>query len=662
MKRWHPALAFIVIMLVVSGFLSHRYHRLTREQLTVRQASQQSAYSSIVNTFRLVSKTLYDEVLQNESLLRHVDDIVTSEGEQRNQLRGALYRKLHQMYARVSQHSIRQFHFHFPDGRSMLRLHTPQRADDPLFAHRYSVKIANTEQREVHGYESGRIVHGFRHVYPLNYQGRHIGSVEVSNSFQQINSEIKNITAINGTEMLFVMYKPDLWHKLPPELQHLYVTSPLHSDYLEENQQACAFKSLGGTVTTPAYLKELEQQLTQRPEVRQGIRTQASFSLLANYDYQVYSVLFHSIQNTENKHAAYLISVTPEPKIQALRNNTLLQLILAGGVTLLVLGYRSGLTQSRRKERQVADFLHTLSSSMGEGLYATDRQGRVSLFNPEAQRLLGYQEQEALGQEAHALFHVDEQPHDNGCFLLNSILMGVSCKQEQTFFKNKAQRKFPVELTSTPIYDKQQIVGTITLFRDISDRLQQQQELVEAKKQLEQANRHLNELALMDALTGVANRREFDQTVESLWRGGYRKKEPLAILMIDIDHFKAYNDHFGHQQGDTCLRQVAQQIKSACLRPDDFVARYGGEEFVALLPHTDLDNATYIARRIQKRLRQAALAHPQSPVNANITLSIGVCAMIPDDLSSTQKLIDCADRRLYRAKAHGRNQICQTDD
>lgn len=196
------------------------------------------------------------------------------------------------------------------------------------------------------------------------------------------------------------------------------------------------------------------------------------------------------------------------------------------------------------------------------------------------------------------------------------------------------------------------------MFHNISERRKQEQELEEAQLRLKKANRHLAKLAHIDGLTSVANRRLFDQTVSKLWKSAARNKNTLSLLMIDIDYFKAYNDYYGHQRGDDCLCQVAKAIQDSCFRPEDFIARYGGEEFAVLLPETDAYSACQIAERIISNIRRQDLPHKASPINKLITVSIGVCSLRPKADENYQKLIDCADSRLYLAKQQGRNQVC----
>ncbi len=165
----------------------------------------------------------------------------------------------------------------------------------------------------------------------------------------------------------------------------------------------------------------------------------------------------------------------------------------------------------------------------------------------------------------------------------------------------------------------------------------------------------LQELLSTDALTGIANRRRFDAALEREWRRATREHLPLSLLMIDVDHFKAFNDHCGHQRGDECLRQVARVLVDTVGRPGDLVARYGGEEFVCLLPAIDEVGARAVAGRLLRAVRAVDIAHPCSPSGSRLTISIGV-ATAHDLTSSPEALVALADRLLYAAKDVGRDR------
>lgn len=167
----------------------------------------------------------------------------------------------------------------------------------------------------------------------------------------------------------------------------------------------------------------------------------------------------------------------------------------------------------------------------------------------------------------------------------------------------------------------------------------------------------LRSLVFVDGLTGVANRRRFDEALLSEWRQCQRAGTPLALLMIDIDHFKRYNDHYGHPTGDACLQQVAAVLKAAMQRACDLVARYGGEEFVCLLPGCDQAPALAKAQALQAALAAQGIAHEASPTAAWVTLSIGVAVAQPQAGGSPAALVAAADAALYSAKHRGRNCI-----
>lgn len=179
----------------------------------------------------------------------------------------------------------------------------------------------------------------------------------------------------------------------------------------------------------------------------------------------------------------------------------------------------------------------------------------------------------------------------------------------------------------------------------------------ELYQRLQQANQELERLATLDGLTQVANRRNFDQYLESQWREARREQSQLGIILCDVDHFKKYNDTYGHLAGDDCLKAVAGALKRVIKRPDDLVARYGGEELAIVLPRTDLTGAAHIAEAIRREIYGLQIAHSASPTADVVTLSLGVASFVPQAEQAVQDLINQADKALYRAKESGRNRL-----
>lgn len=168
----------------------------------------------------------------------------------------------------------------------------------------------------------------------------------------------------------------------------------------------------------------------------------------------------------------------------------------------------------------------------------------------------------------------------------------------------------------------------------------------------------LRSMAMMDGLTGVANRRKFDEDISADWRQCFREQQPLSLILADVDFFKRYNDRYGHQAGDGCLRSVARALSETVGRPYDLVARYGGEEFVCVLPKTDLSGAVEIAQRMQERVRALGIEHSASDVDRVVTISLGVATLIPSGDLEYQTLVEAADQQLYKAKSAGRGRVC----
>jgi two-component system chemotaxis family response regulator WspR len=182
-------------------------------------------------------------------------------------------------------------------------------------------------------------------------------------------------------------------------------------------------------------------------------------------------------------------------------------------------------------------------------------------------------------------------------------------------------------------------------------------ELFANQEELARVNEELRKLAALDGLTGIANRRRFDEAAQFEWQRSRRRRTPLALLLCDVDYFKPYNDHFGHPAGDACLQRVAASLNGQLKRPADLATRYGGEEFALLLPDTDLAGALLLGETCRASLERLALPHEKAPSGV-VTMSIGAACAIPGDDNSLEGLIAEADTALYAAKHAGRNRVC----
>jgi len=289
--------------------------------------------------------------------------------------------------------------------------------------------------------------------------------------------------------------------------------------------------------------------------------------------------------------------------------------------------------------------------------FVLDAQGHVLIWNRACERLTGVPAKEVVGTSEHWRgFYESRRP----CLadllfegkseelatlyaqhsLTTSGFFGLSAENWCAMPRLGVRRYLAID--AGPIYaENGELSAVVETVRDIT-----------VQKQAQIA---LEGLASSDGLTGLANRRMFDQTLEQELRRARRDRSSVSLLMLDIDFFKAFNDCAGHQKGDQCLRQVAGAIADQMLRSGDFAARYGGEEFAVILPATSRDGAVTVADRILASVDALRLPHPASPVARHVTLSIGVAAATG---GGAPELIEAADAALYRAKHEGRNRVC----
>jgi diguanylate cyclase (GGDEF)-like protein len=306
---------------------------------------------------------------------------------------------------------------------------------------------------------------------------------------------------------------------------------------------------------------------------------------------------------------------------------------------------------------------HAFAISLMEHLvvptFVIDAAGRVLIWNKACERLTGVSASEVVGGREHWRAFYDLQRPCLADLVLAKRVTEISAlyakdgnfgisdfgvSAENWCVMPRVGHRLYLAIDAGPIYDESgSLIAVVETLRDITVQ--------------KQAQTDLETLATRDGLTGLANRRSFDERLVLEARRGARDGAPLALLMIDIDCFKSYNDTYGHQKGDECLRAVAQAIGGTLWRAGDFAARYGGEEFTVIIPDTPLSGATRIAERLRAAVDHLGIAHGASVASDRVTLSVGgVVASAP--YLPPEQLLAAADAALYRAKREGRNRSC----
>lgn len=199
--------------------------------------------------------------------------------------------------------------------------------------------------------------------------------------------------------------------------------------------------------------------------------------------------------------------------------------------------------------------------------------------------------------------------------------------------------------------------SSLILKSEVDRRKSREREMLEITRLLEKANKELHGLANLNGLTGIENRRRFEGFYQVEWKRSLRESRPISLVMADIDLFKAYNDNYGHQEGDRCLQVLAKKLRDCVRRPGDLVARYGGEEFVIVLPGTGARGAEVVAEELRKGVWELAIPHAYSTISDRVTISLGVATLEPGAQGyRPEDLIKAADQALYRAKKEGRDR------
>jgi diguanylate cyclase (GGDEF)-like protein/PAS domain S-box-containing protein len=342
---------------------------------------------------------------------------------------------------------------------------------------------------------------------------------------------------------------------------------------------------------------------------------------------------------------ALAIHITPEWRA------VVLQLYLAAAMfTLYTISAVFGSLRKIQAElRQIAALHKLVMDNSRDAIVLGDLDGRRTYVSPGIKALTGWEPQDLVGRLVKEVIHPSDVAEVE--MAMRALRAGseggtleyrARKRDGEYFWAEGSLRVYRDPATGRPI-------GFLNLERDISERKR-------SEEHLQSAYRAMETLVVVDALTGIANRRRFDDAIATEWRRALRESSKLSLLLIDADHFKRYNDTYGHVRGDSCLKQIAEAALDIVLRPGDLVARYGGEEFAVILPGTDESGAKAVAEDICQAVRNRRLPH-EGNAPGIVTVSIGCATIVPQRGKTAQNLIESADQALYRAKGRGRNRV-----
>lgn len=473
----------------------------------------------------------------------------------------------------------------------------------------------------------------YRRVLPIWRDGVHLGVIEASMSPGQYLTMLQRNSRRAWKHHLFIDVDA-----LPEQLSDgRYQASGLHAQLVEPATGDAPPAGLPGWI---AGSRSLGNSLSEAmPD-----RGPASALLRNNRGRQV-AVSMMPVEDFRGVAIGYVLAESPADAMDILAA----RMAMTGAIIVLLLGFLLTigilLQHQRHRAGLLRERLAAVTESVGEGVCLVSADQRIAYVNEAARDLLGWGDRELVGLDAGWV--LQSGPHDviRGTVesrMRQAIVAGDVYRSDLEGFRRGDGEMLSVAVTATPLRDFGNGQEMVVVFRDVSERAREL--------------RLMRAQAMRDPLTGLPNRRVFDERLTQEVRRSRRDGGALSLLMIDVDRFKAFNDYFGHPAGDRALRQIADAMQTSMLRPLDTVCRYGGEEFVALLPDTGQRSAERVAERL--RAAVAGLAIPQAPGGGAkvLTVSIGEATIMAGHPDSVALLAD-ADAALYEAKAAGGNQV-----
>ena len=498
-RRFEGVRGLVLLLLLVSLMVGYVLHQSWKNKVnshySEHHATLDTAYRGSIQMYRLAMEAYYHNVLNVPQVSEILEEAVNTQGGQRDLARAKLYRMLNTSFQMMKTAQLQQLHFHLPDGTSFLRFHQPEKFGDNLFESRPGVRICNTEQRIVQGFEGGSTRPSFRYIFPLFANGKHVGSVEVGITVKYILEALKNLDS--KREYTYVLNTVSASKTLFPDQKWLYSPSAIHPQFLIEDVNAILPDS-------PALLsreaKSLNLLLSKEQKVQQAMTAGQPLTVSEKFLGDFYTVALLPMKDVSGQLAGYIITYMKDPVIGRLFEEYLLVMLCAFGAVCLIFLLALRLRARTALLSQERHNLTAMNDALAEGVYVMDIRGVIKRVNPSACQILGYTQSEIEGQNAHDLFH----RNDDGsltcreeCNFYKMVRDGKSFNGEETFL-TKSGKLILAEVACRPIIRNGKATGSVTAFHDITDRKKIENEL----RRSEEVNRKLA-LAVEQSPTSV---------------------------------------------------------------------------------------------------------------------------------------------------------------
>ena len=636
------------LALVLTGAFMRYLHQEEKEEQNIILAHENKilsvSYQAVTNMYNVSIENYFKHIILKEPTLGLLRQALKADENEKAALRGLLYRKLYPLYnTELKKTGIRQLHFHTPKGESFLRFHKPTENGDALMDIRPSIKIANTDKKNVIGFEGGRIYPGFRYVFPVMDEGVHLGSVEISISFESIELELSKLLTCKNSVLL--MKKEIASELVFKHHTQFFMPSMISENFVVENEKLSTLTAK--SIESPL-VKRINTLLKELPDIEEKLQKGKNFSVPFIDGNDGYIANFHAIRDVSDQFAAYAVTYGYLDELVSIEKKYFLASVL-GLIAIFVLSVGLfALLQNRRKALSEKMRFETIVSKTINGILLIDDKGEIVFINHAACQILGYHANEIIGHNSHTKIHVhNTKQEDKTCAILNTITHQRSYVGEE-LFRKKSGEHITVHLNATPFVEHKKTMGSIVIFRDIT-----------AEKRDKEMIEHL---AYFDALTDLPNRKLFLDRLCLTLAHNHRSREFGGVLFMDLDNFKIINDTKGHNIGDLLLKEVAKRLKRE-VRQCDTVARFGGDEFVVLLSNLGANEeqarielhkiASKILNVLCKEYRFGTFYHA---FTHTCSASIGGI-LFCDGSITVHDILKRADTLMYDVKNDGKNGI-----
>ncbi len=510
--------------LALALFLYFNWQLKERSHFSEHQAILDTAYRASVQMYRLAMESFYATTLntsQTLSLLEQATDDASGAGDV---ARGRLYRHLYGHYERMRQQNLLQLHFHLADGSSFLRFHQPDRYGDPLFTIRPGVRICNIEQRVVEGLESGKTGSGFRYIFPLARNGRHLGSVEVGLTVKSILDSLRELDP--QREYAYVLTQALAKAYLFSDQQWLYSEADINPDFLIEDANAVLPNS---PPPLSAEARELNRLLSKRKDVQQAMDEGRPLTVAAWLAHSAYSVSLLPMHDVSRQLSGYLVTYKKDPVVGKMRQEFLLMVAFATAALGLIFTLVWRLRLRTRALAASTQSLEATHAALADGLYVQNLHGFITEVNPAACSLLGYSREEMLGREGHGLFHRNRDgewiPKEQ-CPFHAHVHRGQPYDGEECFLTRDG-RLLIVEVASRPIIHEGRVVSSVIAFHDITQRKETEAALRRSEETGRKLSTAVEQSPVSVVITDAAGTIEY-VNARFVQRSGYTIDEALG--------------------------------------------------------------------------------------------------------------------------------------